>query len=171
VLVTSAVLGRDEDGPITKVSDEAWHETLAVGVTSLLWLYRHAIPQMVAAGHGSIVQIGSKVAERGTPDRAAYTAAKGAVHALGRQVAIDYAGQGIRVNTIAPGYILGKARDGLPAPETLAWIEGMHLTRPVTTEDVAHAAAYLAGSGSGAITGQTIMVDGGGSIGRAVVLG
>jgi NAD(P)-dependent dehydrogenase (short-subunit alcohol dehydrogenase family) len=159
------------DGPIAEVTDEAWERQLAINLTSFLWLCRHGIPVMREAGGGAIVAIGSRVGERGTPNTAAYTASKGALHALARSVAVDYAADGIRCNTVAVGYIVDKEREGMPDPEVREWIEGMHLTRPPTVSDVARAVAYLASQDAGAITGHTLMVDGGNSIGRAKVVG
>jgi NAD(P)-dependent dehydrogenase (short-subunit alcohol dehydrogenase family) len=159
------------DGPIADVTDEAWEQQLAINLTSFLWLCRHGIPHLKAAGGGSIVPIGSRVGERGTPNTAAYTATKGALHALARSIAVDYATMGIRCNTVAVGYIVDKEREGVLSPETRAWVEGMHLTRPPTVTDVARAVAYLISDDAASITGHTLMLDGGSSISRARVVG
>ena len=175
VLVHSAVAMKGDvhasthDAPVGAVSDEVWVRNMQINLTSFLWLCRKILPVMEAAGRGSIVNIGSRAAERGTPERSAYTASKGAVHALVRSIAVDYARLGIRANTVAAGFIDGKDRQPISA-ETRSWAERMHLTRVPTTTDVAYAAAYLASPLSGSITGHTLPVDGGSSIARAASL-
>jgi NAD(P)-dependent dehydrogenase (short-subunit alcohol dehydrogenase family) len=157
------------DAPIATVSDEIWNRNLQINLTSFLWLCRSALPVMQRAGRGAVVNIGSRAAERGTPDRASYTASKGAVHALIRSIAVDYAPDGIRANTVAPGFIEGKSRETY-TDDVREWAARMHLTRTPTTTDVAYAAAFLASPVSGAITGHTMLVDGGSSMARAASL-
>jgi NAD(P)-dependent dehydrogenase (short-subunit alcohol dehydrogenase family) len=179
VLVNSAVathpsgehISASGDGPIGEVTDFAWEQNLLVNLTAMMWLCRCAVREMARSGHGVIVNIGSRIAERGTPNLTAYTATKGAMHALTRSIAVDYAAKGIRANTVAPGFILGKAREGTLPDSLLKWAGNMHLTRPPTTTDVAYAAAYLASPMAGPITGQTLLLDSGGSIARALLLG
>jgi NAD(P)-dependent dehydrogenase (short-subunit alcohol dehydrogenase family) len=159
------------EGPIGDVTDSTWDRQILVQLTSFMWLCRHAIPHLRRGGGGSIVIVGSRVAERGTPDRAGYTATKGALHALARSIAVDYAQDHIRCNTVAVGYIVDKERETPPPPEVQAWIDGMHLTRPPTVTDVARSVAFLASDDAGAITGHTLMLDGGNSAARAQVVG
>jgi NAD(P)-dependent dehydrogenase (short-subunit alcohol dehydrogenase family) len=160
------------DGSIGDVSDFAWEKNVLVNLTALMWLTRRAIPELVAAAGATIVNIGSRVAERGSPNLAAYTATKGAMHALTRSIAVDYGAKRIRANTVAPGFILGKDRDeGAISDEVLEWSRKMHLTPPPTTTDVAYAAAYLASPMSAPVTGQTLLLDGGNGIARGLVLG
>src|SRR5205823_4878072 len=112
VLVNTAVPSGDgRDGPVTLVTTEAWEATLRVNLTAAVWLCRAAIPAMVRAGHGSIVNVSSRAAERGTPGLAAYAASKGGLNALTRSIAVDYARDGVRCNTLSPGYILHERRD------------------------------------------------------------
>jgi NAD(P)-dependent dehydrogenase (short-subunit alcohol dehydrogenase family) len=172
ILVNNAVSGAmSEDSSVGEVSDEVWERTFAVAVGAVLHLSRHAIPAMVRTGNGSIVNIGSRAALRGTPSLAAYSAAKGALHALTRSMAVDYARFAIRANTVAPGFIVGKERDDGLASERWSWAEGMQLTHPPTTTEVALAALYLASDEAASVTGATLVVDGGGSIARGLTLG
>src|SRR5438105_4108510 len=107
VLVNNAVAGTGtRDGPVTLVTTEEWEATLRVNLTAVAWLCRAAIPEMVDAGHGSIVNVSSRAAERGTPGLAAYAASKGGMNALTRSIAVDYARNNVRCNTVSPGYIL-----------------------------------------------------------------
>ena len=126
---------------------------------------RCAIPAMIDAGGGSIVHMGSRTAIRGVPGTAARTASRGAIHALSRAIAVDFAPYNIRSNVVSPGAILGKERDGDADRDATAALrlKETNLTRPPTTLDMAYTALFLASSESGAITGHTIPVDGGGS--------
>jgi NAD(P)-dependent dehydrogenase (short-subunit alcohol dehydrogenase family) len=126
---------------------------------------------MLEAGHGSIVNISSRQAERASPGFAAYVASKGGLNALTRAIAVDYAKHGVRCNTISPGYVLNERRDGDMTPERRARMEGMHLTRLGVASDVAAAAVYFASRESEFVTGVNLPLDGGSSIARGLVLG
>lgn len=171
VLVNSAVADPHLDGAVAALSTEVWEATLRADVTGPFWLCRTAIPYMISAGHGSIVNLGSRVAIRGTPNLAAYTASKGALHALTRSITIDYARKGVRCNTLAPGYIVGKERSPDFAPHLQDWINATHLTQPPTTAGVAALALYLASAESASVTGVEIPMDGGSSAVRGASLG
>ena len=172
VLVNNAVSsGEGGDGPVTELDPEAWERVLRVNLAAPAWLCRAAIPEMRKAGHGSIVNISSRAAERGTPRLAAYTASKGGLNALTRSIAVDYGSAGIRCNTIQPGYILHERRDATLDDARRARLEGMILGPLGTAEDVALAAVYLASAESAHITGITLPVDGGSTSARGLVLG
>jgi NAD(P)-dependent dehydrogenase (short-subunit alcohol dehydrogenase family) len=170
VLVNNAVAAGG-DGALLDVQLEDWERKLRVNLTAPAWLCRAAIPEMIRAGHGSIVNVSSRVAERGTPRLAAYTASKGALNALTRSIAIDYAKQGIRCNSITPGYILHETRDRDMDPAKRARVEGQHLTRLATATDVAWACVYLASRESDVITGIDLPVSGGSTTARGLSLG
>jgi NAD(P)-dependent dehydrogenase (short-subunit alcohol dehydrogenase family) len=172
ILVNCAVpLRTGDDGPAGAVSDEIWDEMFLVNATAPRWLVERVVPHMLAAGRGSIVNVTSRTALRGTPDLAAYSASKAALEGLTRSIAMDYSRAGIRCNAVAPGFITGKDRVGALAEETRRRFEAMHLTRMPTTRDVAHAVLFLASEEAGAITGVTLPVDGGGSAVRGLTLG
>lgn len=171
VLVNNAAGGDATDGPVADLPTEAWDQILRVDLTAPFWLARAVIPHMRAAGHGSIVNISSRQAERASRGLAAYIAAKGGLNALTRSIAVDYAGDGIRCNTISPGYVLNDRRDAGIDSQRRARYEAMHLTRLGVADDVAHAAVYLAGSESGFVTGINLQLDGGSSIARGLTLG
>ena len=164
VLVNNAVASDAlaKDGRLAELSTEAWEAVLRVGLSAPMWLCRAAIPQMQRAGRGSIVNVSSRAAERATPGHAAYVACKGGLNALTRAIATDYAGDGIRCNTLAPGYIVNERRERL-SPERRAHFERMHLTRLASAQDVAAAALYLASRESEVVTGILLPVDGGSS--------
>jgi NAD(P)-dependent dehydrogenase (short-subunit alcohol dehydrogenase family) len=171
VLVNNAAGSVSGDGPVGNVTTETWEATLRVDLTAPMWLCRAAIAPMRAAGHGAIVNISSRQAERASPGFAAYVAAKGGLNALTRAIAVDYAGDNIRCNTISPGYVLNDRRDADIAPDRRQRYEGMHLTRLGIASDAAHAAVYLASRESEFVTGINLQLDGGSSIARGLTLG
>ena len=143
---------------------------LRVNLIGVAAMCRLVIPGMVEAGGGSIVNVSSRAAERGSRGLSAYTASKGGMNALTRSITVDYAHLGVRCNTVQPGYILNDARDhGDPA--LLRRFEDMHLTRLPTALDVAYAALFLASSEAEVISGVTLQVDGGSSSARGLTLG
>jgi NAD(P)-dependent dehydrogenase (short-subunit alcohol dehydrogenase family) len=171
VLVNNAAGGDGGDGPVGEVTTDAWQAILTVNLTAPMWLTRSALAHLVAAGHGSIVNISTRQAERASRGFAAYIASKGGLNALTRSIAVDYADRGIRCNTISPGYVLNDRRDADIDPERRARYEGMHLTRLGSADDIAYAAVYLASAESGFVTGLNLQVDGGSSIARGLTLG
>jgi NAD(P)-dependent dehydrogenase (short-subunit alcohol dehydrogenase family) len=171
VLVNNAAGNGAGDGPVADVPTEAWERILRVDVTAPMWLCRGTIPHMRDAGHGAIVNISSRQAERASRGFAAYIAAKGALNALTRSIAVDYADENIRCNTISPGYVLNDRRDADITAERRARYQGMHLTRLGVAGDIAHAAVYLASRESEFVTGVNLQLDGGSSIARGLTLG
>jgi NAD(P)-dependent dehydrogenase (short-subunit alcohol dehydrogenase family) len=173
VLVNNAVnnVAMADDGPVTDVDQDTFEAVLAVNLVGPATLCRLAIPAMLEAGHGAIVNVSSRAAERGTPGLAAYTASKGGLNALARSITVDYARQGIRCNTVQAGYILHEVRDAALTPERRQAIEGMHLTRISTATDIAYAVAFLASREAETISGVTLQVDGGSSTVRGRTLG
>src|SRR5262249_18800548 len=102
VLVNNAVAVAS-DGPAGKADSAAWDAAFRVNLLAPALLCREVIPHMREAGHGSIVNISSRAAERGTPNYAAYTASKGGLNALAYSISADYGREGIRCNTVQPG--------------------------------------------------------------------
>jgi 3-oxoacyl-[acyl-carrier protein] reductase len=171
VLVNNAAGGDANDGPVADLTTDAWDAILRVDLTAPMWCARAAIPHMRRAGHGAIVNISSRQAERASARLAAYIVAKAGMNGLTRAIAVDEAGNGIRCNTISPGYVLNDRRDADITPERRARYEGMHLTRLGTADDVANAAVYLASRESEFVTGINLQLDGGSSVARGLTLG
>jgi NAD(P)-dependent dehydrogenase (short-subunit alcohol dehydrogenase family) len=171
VLVNNAVETSTHDGPVTDVADDEWGRVLELNLVAVARLCRHAIPVMAAAGHGSIVNISSRAGQRGSPGYAAYSASKGGLDALTRAIAADHAAQGVRCNTVSPGYILNERRDADLSDERRRQLEAMHLTRLGQPRDIAYAALYLASREAEFVTGILLPVDGGSSTARARTLG
>ncbi len=173
VLVNNAVAGivDEHDAPVADLTTAAWDATLRVNLSAPMWLCRTAIPAMRAAGHGSIVNVSSRQAERASAGLAAYIATKAGLNGLTRSIAVDEAAYGIRCNTVSPGYVVNERRDAEITPERRARLEAMHLTRLGEADDVAHACVYLASRESEFLTGANLPLDGGGSAARGAVLG
>lgn len=169
ILVNNAVAPEviAQDGKAADVADRVWDDMLRVNLLGPTWLMQRAIPIMAAQKRGSIVNVSSRTAERATPRSAAYTASKGAMNALTRSITLDYAREGLRCNTVQPGYIFHETRDADRTPEKLQYVHDMCLTRPPTAIDVAYAVLFLASREAECISGVTLQVDGGSSFARA----
>lgn len=172
VLVNNAVASPDgHDSRVAEMDTTYWEGALRVNLTAPMWLCRAAIPHLQRAGHGSIINVSSRQAERPSAGLAAYAATKGGLNALTRAVSVEYAPQGIRCNTISPGYVVNERRDAELDPDRRRRLEAMHLTRLGEARDIAWAAAYLACRESEFVTGVNLELDGGSSHARAAALG
>lgn len=158
------------DGPVTAIDDTLWLEMLSVALVAAADLCRLAIPHMIAAGGGSIVNVSAKSASLARPGLTAYSSAKAGLNALSRSIAADYSRQGVRCNTLQPGYIIHETRDAGMTAERRAELEGMQLTRLATARDIALSALFLASKESEVITGIVLPVDGGSTSVRGKVL-
>jgi NAD(P)-dependent dehydrogenase (short-subunit alcohol dehydrogenase family) len=163
ILVTSA--GLDEFQPFTEITIEAWERMLDVNLTGTFHCVQAAIPDMLAAGWGRIVTISSSSAQSGAARMAHYVASKGGVIGLTKALAVEYAANGITVNSIPPGFIdtpmarRAEARGDLPSIDAVA--ARTPVRRAGTPEDIAAACAFLCSEEAGYVTGQLIGVNGG----------
>ncbi|MDT5184222.1 MAG: 2,3-dihydroxy-2,3-dihydro-p-cumate dehydrogenase [Mycobacterium sp.] len=172
------ILVNNAGGGVIRPTLEHSEETLRATIDNNLWttIYcvRAVLPHMVSRGHGRIVNIGADSVRTGLVDHAMYNAAKGGVHAMVTGIAREFAGAGITANTVAPCYVrtpeLAKLLESGEAPPRLQRVveEGtgiVPLGRPGDPGEVAAVVAFLAGEDSRFITGQTIYVNGGSSMG------
>lgn len=165
VLVNNA--GISAVGTVEDNDDDEWHAVLDVNVVGMVRATRAALPYLRRSAAGAIVNVSSIAATAGLPNRALYSASKGAVHALTLAMAADLVAEGIRVNCVAPGTVdtpwvarlLSRADD--PAAERRRLEARQPTGRLVTAEEVADAVRYLADPRSGATTGTSLPVDGG----------
>jgi len=154
-------------GSVTETSLADWDRTLAVNLTGPFLASRHVVPVMVATGGGAIVHMSSTAGLVGETSIAAYCASKGGVLMLARQMALDYARLGVRVNVICPGWIDTPFND--PAVEAAGGKEALApfvdqmvpIGRQGTPEEVADVVAFLASDDARLMTGSVLTVDGG----------
>jgi NAD(P)-dependent dehydrogenase (short-subunit alcohol dehydrogenase family) len=170
VLVNNAAMAGGQR-PLDALDTARWEAILRVNLTAVAWLSRTAIPHMLRAGHGSIVNVSSRQAQRPSGGLTPYAASKGGLEALTRTIAVEYGRRGIRCNALSVGYVLNERRDAAIGAERRAELEAMHLTRLGQPDDVAWAVVYLASRESGFVTGALLPVDGGGTIARGRTLG
>lgn len=166
-LVSNA--GWKRTGPAHLLPVDDYDRTMAVHSRGLFLLTRYCVPHMVRAGSGSIIAISSMQALLGLPGRLAYSAAKGAITASVRQLAVEYGPFGVRANAILPGAImtelnLARHQNELTEEEFEALRKSYPLRRFGTPEDIAQAAVFLASDYSTWVTGTNMLVDGGASI-------
>lgn len=162
VLVNNAGVG-DFGKRLHEMDDAAWAHVLDVNLTGVFRITRAVIPQMLKQTGGAIVNISSIASLVGIPMLSAYAASKGALDALTRSIAIDYAPDGIRCNVVNPGLIDTPMAAPLMAdPEQLGSLLAHYpIRRPGKPEEVASMVLYLASDESAWVTGGTFRIDGG----------
>jgi NAD(P)-dependent dehydrogenase (short-subunit alcohol dehydrogenase family) len=173
VLIHAA--GKPTVGKANDLSLGDWDDCLDLNLRTAFSAAKSSLPSLRRAGGGSIVLVSSIWSVTTTHGRVAYINAKTAMTGLVRALALDHAGEGIRVNAIAPGYVHtdllrgSLAKAGKDVEDELRRIERMHpLGHMVAPEDVAETAAFLVSARARSITGQTLVVDGGISIRHAL---
>jgi NAD(P)-dependent dehydrogenase (short-subunit alcohol dehydrogenase family) len=161
--VNSAGIARRAKTDETDMAD--FDAVMNVNVRGAFLVSKYVLPLLRGNG-GSILHLSSGVATTGTRNRAAYTASKGAILSLTRNMALDYAGDKVRVNCLCPGFVNTPLLASLP-PERRARLTALHpLGRMGEPEDIAHMALFLISDQASWITGQAIAVDGGFNIGH-----
>jgi NAD(P)-dependent dehydrogenase (short-subunit alcohol dehydrogenase family) len=151
------------DRSLADITDDAWDAIMTVGLKQLVWCTRHAAAHLAAADGASIVNISSAAAMRGVPGIDAYTAAKGAMNALTRSLAVELAGDGVRVNAIVCGMVLTSegAFKMMDHPVIGPATRALHLTRLGLPDDIANVALFLASDEAAFVTGVNLPADGG----------
>jgi NAD(P)-dependent dehydrogenase (short-subunit alcohol dehydrogenase family) len=165
VVVNNAGVGAT--GDVTANDETEWRHLFDVNVLGAARVTRAALPHLRVSAHPSVVNVGSAVAVVGVPNRALYSATKGAVLSLTLAMAADHVREGIRVNAVAPGTadtpwvarLIDSTDD--PAAELAALEARQPIGRLVGAQEVANAIAYLASPLSGSTTGTVLGVDGG----------
>jgi NAD(P)-dependent dehydrogenase (short-subunit alcohol dehydrogenase family) len=165
VLVNNAVAPEAiaRDRPVVDLDVETMQRMLHVNLIGPALMCKYAIPEMIRAGHGSIVNIGATSGALGTGGLTAYSMSKGGLAALSRTITADYGAQGVRCNTVQSGYILHDGREPDPSPERLEELRHRQVTRLAAAADIAEAIVFLASRASEVITGVILPVDGGAS--------
>ncbi|MDV9174786.1 SDR family oxidoreductase [Streptomyces sp. W16] len=165
IVVNNAGIGAQ--GTVEDNDDDEWHRVLNVNVVGMVRVARAALPHLRESSHAAIVNTCSIAATAGLPQRALYSATKGAVQSLTLAMAADHLREGVRVNCVNPGTAdtpwVGRLLDSAsePAAERAALAARQPSGRLVSAAEVAGAIAYLASPLSGATTGTALAVDGG----------
>ena len=165
ILFNNAGISPTDDNSILDTTLEAYRRVQEVNLTSVFLCCKHGIPHLLARGKGSVINTASFVATMGAAtSQISYTASKGAVRALTRELGVEFARQGVRVNALCPGPVNTPlltelfAKDPQRAARRLVHIP---LGRFAEAEEIAAAAAFLASDDSSFITASTFLVDGG----------
>ena len=163
----AGVLWRNRDVSVLEIEEEIWDRVFAINLKGMVWVCKYGIPHLIEAGGGAIINIGSTSALLGdTIPQDAYTASKGAVISLTRNLAAQFGREGVRANCIHPGFTdtpMQTVRTKDPA-----WVEAataeIPLGRLATPRDIVNAALFLASDESAYVTGIELIVDGGAMI-------
>ncbi|MFE9043444.1 SDR family NAD(P)-dependent oxidoreductase [Streptomyces sp. NPDC007818] len=163
-LVTCA--GITEGQPLHRTTGEDWDRVLRANLGSVYLCVREVLPGMIEAGSGAVVTVGSVLHRTAAPGLPAYAAAKGAIAALTRQLAVDYGRYGISFVTVSPGWVRTPATESrLDGPEEL---ERLRQSNPLRLlgepEQIADAVAYAASPGAALLTGSELVLDAGASV-------
>jgi NAD(P)-dependent dehydrogenase (short-subunit alcohol dehydrogenase family) len=164
ILVCNAGIARSETAA-EDVTDEHWLNVMDVNLNGLFWCCRAFGRHMLAAGRGSIVNIGSMsgvIVNKSQP-QAYYNASKAAVHHLTKSLAAEWGGRGVRVNAVAPTYIntplTAFAKTNKPMFD--AWIDGTPMARIGEPDEIAAVVMFLASDAASLMTGSIVLADGG----------
>ena len=161
VLVNNAGVGERAD--FRHLSDEAWDRVWRTNLDGTVRCAREAFDLLKSSGNASLINLSSVMASKHTRQMAVYSATKGAVSALTRSLAVEYAPYGIRVNALVPGYVetalIGRYLQNPMIAKAL--LTQTPLRRFGTPQDIANAALFLASDEAAYITGASLSVDGG----------
>ena len=164
VLYNNAGVMPNDDGSVHTNTEAIWDLVLGINVKGVAFGCKHGIPAMIDSGGGSIINVASFVAWMGAAtSQTAYTSSKGAVLAMTREVAVEYARKGIRCNALCPGPIDTPLLAELLSDDAKRQRRFVHIPmgRLGRAEELAKAALFLASDDSSFMTGASLIVDGG----------
>jgi NAD(P)-dependent dehydrogenase (short-subunit alcohol dehydrogenase family) len=165
VLFNNAGISPPEDASVVETAAEVWDRVQAVNLRSVFLCCKHGIPHLLENGGGSVINTASFVAQLGAAtSQIAYTASKGGVLALSRELGVEFAKRGVRVNALCPGPVDTPLLRELYAsdPEQAARrLVHVPMGRFARAEEIAQAALFLASDDASYVTASTFLVDGG----------
>jgi NAD(P)-dependent dehydrogenase (short-subunit alcohol dehydrogenase family) len=163
VLFNNAGIAVPEDGSVIDTDLATWNRVIAVNLTSVFLCCKHGIPILLRGGGGSVINTSSIVAAVGSAtSQIAYTASKGGVVALSRELAVEFAKRGVRVNALCPGPVeTPMLRTMYTREEAGRRLVHMPTGRFAQPREIAEAAAFLASDAASYVTGTAFLVDGG----------
>jgi NAD(P)-dependent dehydrogenase (short-subunit alcohol dehydrogenase family) len=164
ILYNNAGVMLGDDGSVHSTDESTWDATLAINVKGVAHGCKYGIPSIIGSGGGSVINVASFVAWMGAAtSQTAYTASKGAVLAMTREMAVEYARQGVRCNALCPGPIDTPLLSELLSDPERRQRRFVHIPmgRLGQAEELARAALFLASDDSSYMTGTSLIVDGG----------
>ncbi|MBX7232139.1 MAG: 3-oxoacyl-[acyl-carrier-protein] reductase [Bdellovibrionales bacterium] len=153
--------GITSDQLILRMKEEEFDSVMNTNLRGTFLCSKLAVKKMLKSRTGSIVNISSVIGQMGNPGQTNYAASKSGVEGFTRALALEVASRSIRVNAVAPGYIVTSMTDSLDAKQQEAIVNRIPLARLGTVEDVAYLVAYLLSDESTYVTGQVLHVNGG----------
>lgn len=159
ILVNNA--GITKDGALKRMTEDQWDAVIAVNLKSIFNFTKAVQPIMWKQGNGSIINMSSIVGVNGNANQANYSASKAGIIGFTKSVAQEVGTRNIRVNAVAPGFIITEMTGVLPEEVKKAWAEKIALRRGGTPEDVANICLFLGSELSSYVTGQVLQVCGG----------
>jgi NAD(P)-dependent dehydrogenase (short-subunit alcohol dehydrogenase family) len=162
ILVNNAG-GNSFMAPLQTMRLSGWRKTFNLNLDSIVALTQAALPALIASGKGSIINVASVAGLRGSPLMSHYGAAKAALLSLTQSLSIELASQGVRVNSLVPGWIETDLTDFLRTEESTeqGLLSRVPMARWGRSEEIAQGALFLAGDASSFMTGQSLVMDGG----------
>jgi len=165
VLYNNAGIMPADDASVLDTEPDAWNRVLAVNATGVFLCCKHGIPHLLDRGGGSVINVASFVALMGAAtSQIAYTASKGAALSMSRELAVEFARRGVRVNALCPGPVETPLLMRLFGDDPAAFERRrVHIPmgRLAQAREIAQAALFLASDESSYVTGSTFVVDGG----------
>ena len=158
ILVNNAGITRD--GLLVRMDEKAWDDVLRINLKSVYNYCHAAVPAMMRARKGCIINVSSVAGLHGNAGQCNYSASKGAIVAFTRTLAKEVGPRNIRVNAVAPGFIITDMTRKLPAETLKHWEENIPLRRGGTPEEIAKVCCFLASDMASYVSGQVITIDG-----------
>ncbi len=158
ILVNNA--GVTQDGLLIRMNEEQWDEVLNANLKSAFNYSKHVSQHMITRRYGTIINLSSVVGIFGNAGQCNYAASKGAINAFTKSLSKELGARGVRVNGIAPGFILTEMTQELPEELRAQYLKDIALRRLGTPEDVANLAVFLASDKASYITGEIINCSG-----------